>query len=130
MPGRQNKTASSGTGSGGQNGPVNPVQKKHYLWPVFRKNQKSISCSVCNYWLCLDCSRVSVKLYDILRTESTPNVPFHCDGCVRVVPKLIELGSLIKKQNDKFSEYDANIDGIQSSLDSKIEQQVEKSLLA
>ena len=66
----------------------------------------------------------------MLRAESTANIPFHCDGCVRVVPKLIELGSLIKKQNDKFSEYDAKIEDIQSSLDTKIEQQVEKSLLA
>ena len=31
----------------------------------------------------------------------------------------IELGSLIKKQNDKFSEYDAKIEDIQSSLDTK-----------
>ena len=66
----------------------------------------------------------------MLRTESTANIPFHCDGCVRVVPKLIELGSLMKKQNDKFTEYDTKIENIQSSLDSKIEDKDKEALFS
>ena len=130
MRGKGNKSVSSGAGSGGQG---NATQKNKTCCQcelVFKKTQKSISCSVCNYWFCLDCSHVSVKLYDMLPAESTVNVPFHCDGCVRVVPKLTELGSLVKKQNDKFTEYDAKIEDIQSSLDNKIKQQVEKLLHA
>ena len=93
---------------------------------LYLRNLKSQS-AVCNYWFCLDCRHVSVKLYNMLPAGSRVNIPFHCDGCVRVVPKLIELGSLIKNQNDKFTEYDAKIEDIQSSLDTKIEQQVGKS---
>ena len=69
-------------------------------------------------------------MYDMLRAESTPNIPFHCDGCVRVVPKLVDMNSLIQKQNEKLSEYDKKFSNMESGLDAKIEKQVEKSLLA
>ena len=98
--------------------------------PFLKKTQKSINCSICNYWFCLDCSHLSVKMYDMLRAESTPNTPFHCSGCVRIVPKLVDMNSLIQKQNEKLSEYDKKFSNMESSLDAKIEKQVEKSLLA
>ena len=52
----------------------------------FKKNQKSLNCNVCNYWFCLDCSHVSVKMNDMLRSQSCVNLPFNCDGCLRVLP--------------------------------------------
>ena len=84
MATKDKTSASSGAGSGGQNCSVSAAQKNKTCGQcelVFKKTQKSISCSVCNYWFCLDCSHVSVKLY-MSRAESTANIPFHCDGCV------------------------------------------------
>lgn len=92
---------------------------------VFKKNQKSLGCAVCGYWFCIDCSHISPKLYELLKVESTPNLPFNCDGCIRVLPKLHELGKHIDAQNKKFDEIDIKLNTIETTLDKKVEMKVQ-----
>ena len=51
-------------------------------------------------------SVLSNKLYDVLMKESTANLPFNCDGCLRLLPKLNSLGSIINEQKKQFSAYE------------------------
>lgn len=95
---------------------------------TFKKNQKSMNCNICKYWFCLQCSHVSPKLYELLKTESTPNLPFNCDGCVRVLPKLNELGLHLEKQRQKLEEYDVRFRDLEASMEAKIEKRVEIAL--
>ena len=97
---------------------------------IFKKSQRSLNCNVCKYWFCIECSHISVKLYEILKSESTPNLPFNCDGCVRVLPKLNEIGLYIESQKEKFNEYDRKLTVLENNMDVKIENKVEKALEA
>ncbi|VDI20975.1 Hypothetical predicted protein [Mytilus galloprovincialis] len=94
---------------------------------TFKKNQKCMNCNICRYWFCIECSHVSAKLYELLKTESTPNLPFNCDGCVRVLPKLNELGLHIERQRVLFEELDTKLKVVESSMDVKIDQRVERA---
>ena len=62
-----------------------------------------MNCNVCNYWFCLDCSHVFNKLYDVLMKERTANLPFNSDGCLRLLPKLNALGSIITVMSKRSS---------------------------
>lgn len=77
---------------------------------VLKRNQRSMNCYTCKYWFCLDCSHITGKLYDLLRSECTSNLPFNCDGCMRILPKLTELVARIDDQKRKFEEYDGKIE--------------------
>lgn len=94
----------------------------------FKKSQKSMNCSICKYWFCLDCSHVSGKLYDCLKNESTANLPFNCDGCLRILPKLTEMGMNIDNQLKQIKECETKIKEVEESMDNKIEKQVEKAI--
>ena len=94
----------------------------------FKKNQKSLNCNVCNYWFCLDCSHVPVKMYDMLRSQSCVNLPFNCDGCLRVLPKLTEMVSQLNNQSKRYDECNQKIKDLEGSIDEKIEKQVEKAI--
>ena len=37
-------------------------------------------------------------MYDVLGKEQIANLPFNCDGCLRVIPKLNEMGTIINEQ--------------------------------
>lgn len=94
-----------------------------------KKNTKSMNCSICKHWFCLDCSHISNKLYDVLRSEpSTRNLPFNCDGCTRLLPKLTELGSALNTQQQKLVECEKKVDSLRDSLQSAVEKQVEKAI--
>ncbi|CAC5400856.1 unnamed protein product [Mytilus coruscus] len=88
-------------------------------------------CAQCEetfkHWFCIECSHVSAKLYNLLKTESTPNLPFNCDGCVRVLPKLNELGLNIERQRVRFEELDTKLKVVESSMDDKIDKRVERA---
>ena len=95
---------------------------------LFKANQKSMNCSVCNYWFCLDCSHVSSKVYDVLKKEQIANLPFNCDGCLRIIPKLNEMGTIINEQKQQLESYKAKINELETKMEEKIEKQVEKAI--
>ena len=97
---------------------------------AFKKNQKSLNCNVCNFWFCLDCSHVPVKLYDMLRSQTVANLPFNCDGCLRLLPKLTEMVSRLDNQTKRFDECNQKIKDLEESIDEKIEIKVEKAIEA
>ena len=94
----------------------------------FKKNQKSLNCNVCNYWFCLDCGHVQPKLYDMLRSQAVVNLPFNCDGCLRLLPKLTEMVAQLNNQSKRFDECDQKIKNLEESIDEKISKQVEKAI--
>lgn len=95
---------------------------------VFKKSQKSLNCQLCAHWFCLECSHVSVKLYEALKNEPSRNVPFNCDGCTRLLPKITELGNAIKQQNERVDTCEKKIDSIKESLEEVVKERVEKAI--
>lgn len=92
---------------------------------LFKKNQRSMNCNVCSYWFCLDCSHVSGKLYDVLRNETTPNLPFNCDGCLRLLPKLNEIGLKLESHSKQLIVFDRKFQDIEESINEKVNKRVE-----
>ena len=86
-----------------------------------------MNCSMHNYWFCLACSHVSNKVYDVLKKKQIANLPFNCDGYLRIIPKLTELGSIINEQKKQLEIYDTKIENLKATMDTKIEKQVEKA---
>lgn len=96
---------------------------------VFKKNHKCMNCQVCKYWFCLDCSHISVKLYDVLKNEpTTKNLPFNCDGCTRVLPKLNEFGSALQAQNKQIGECEKKVDALKMSIEKTVSEKVEDAI--
>ena len=96
---------------------------------VFKKSQKSMNCHVCKYWFCLDCSHVSAKLYDALKNEpSTKNLPFNCDGCTRVLPKLTEFASALGIQKQQIEKCEKKVEDLKSSMEKVIAVKVEEAI--
>ena len=62
------------------------------------------------------------------KKEQIANLPFSCDGCLRILPKLNEMGSIISKQQQQLETYETKINDLESSIDKKIEKQVEKAI--
>ncbi|MEW8548734.1 MAG: hypothetical protein AB2693_34970 [Candidatus Thiodiazotropha sp.] len=63
-----------------------------------------------------------------MKNENTANLPFNCNGCMRILPKINELGSIINEQRQQISEYEDKIKSLEASMDSKIENRVEKAI--
>ena len=93
------------------------------------KCSKSMNCSICNYWFCLECSHISNKIYDVLKSEpNVKNLPFSCDGCSRVLPKLTELATTLNSQQQRIESCERKVDSIRESLQCTVEKQVEKAI--
>ena len=58
------------------------------------------------------------------------NLPFNCDGCLRLLPKLTEIVSQLNTQTKRFDECNQKIKDLEESIDDKIEKQVEKAIEA
>lgn len=97
------------------------VKKCGQCEEIFSKKQKAMNCNICKYWFCLECSHVSSKLYDALKNESSANLPFNCDGCVRLLPSLTDIAARCKSFEEK-------IISLESSIDDKIKTKVESSI--
>ena len=93
------------------------------------KNTKSMNCSICSHWFCLDCSHISTKIYDVLKNEpNVKNLPFNCDGCSRVLPKLTELAKSVNSQQLRIESCEKKVDDLKESLQNTVEKQVEKAI--
>lgn len=88
---------------------------------AFSKKQKAMNCSVCKFWFCLDCSHVSNKLYETLKNETSSNLPFNCDGCVRLLPSLTDIAARCKSFEDKIHE-------MENTMDERIKRKVEQAI--
>ncbi|WAR05168.1 hypothetical protein MAR_020537, partial [Mya arenaria] len=96
---------------------------------TFKKSQKSMNCSVCLHWFCLDCSHISNKLYETLKNEpSTKNLPFNCDGCTRVLPKLTEFGRALLDQKQQIQNCEQKVEDLKKSMDVAICDRVELAI--
>ena len=95
---------------------------------TFKKSQKSLNCQLCSHWFCLECSHVSVKLYEALKHEPTRNVPFNCDGCTRVLPRITELGNAIMKQNERIESCEKKLDSIKGTVEDVVQEKVENAI--
>ena len=51
------------------------------------------------------------------------NLPFNCDGCLRVLPKLTEMVSQLNNQSKRYDECNQKIKDLEGSIDEKIEKQ-------
>ncbi|MEW8545309.1 MAG: hypothetical protein AB2693_17445 [Candidatus Thiodiazotropha sp.] len=71
---------------------------------------------------------MSNKVYDVLKKEQIANLPFNCDGCMRIIPKLKELGSIMNDQKQQLERYEAKMKDLETTIDSKIDKQVEKAI--
>ena len=60
------------------------------------------------------------KVHDVLKKEQIANLPFNCDGCMRIVPKLTEIGSIINEQNQQLESYKAKLKALETNIDMKI----------
>ena len=95
---------------------------------VFRKSQKSMNCQLCNFWFCLECSHVTSKLYDALKNEPTKNLPFNCDGCTRILPRLTEIGAALKDQKSKLEACEKKVDGVITNIEKIVQEKVELAI--
>ena len=58
------------------------------------KNSRSIKCSICNFWVHVECEGVSNELYNILANPEkygTSGISWKCDSCQASAAKLHEL---------------------------------------
>ena len=69
-----------------------------------------------------------MKLYDKLRRQSVVNLPFSCDVCLRLLPKLTEIVSQLDNHTKRFDECNQKINNLEESIDEKIEKKVEKAI--
>ena len=93
------------------------------------KSSKCLNCSICNFWFCLECSHVSNKVYDVLKSEpNVKNLPFNCDGCTRVLPKITELAKALHLQQLKIESCEKKYEDLKNTLQSVVEEQVEKAI--
>ena len=56
------------------------------------------------------------------------NLPFNCDGCSRVLPKLTELAKSLYSQQQRIESCEKKVDDLKESLQSTVEKQVEKAI--
>ena len=62
-----------------------------------------MNCSICSHWFCLECSHISQRIYDVLKGEpNVKNLPFNCDCCSRLLPKLTELAKSLDSQQQRI----------------------------
>lgn len=71
---------------------------------------------------------MSVRLYDVLKNEPTKNVPFHCDGCSRVLPKLTEIGNVLTSQNERIDSCEKKVDEFKETIESVVQEKVENAI--
>ena len=88
-----------------------------------------MNCSICSHWFCLECSHISQRIYDVLKGEpNVKNLPFNCDGCSRLLPKLTELAKSLDSQQQRIESCEKKVEGLKESLQSAVEKQVEKAI--
>lgn len=95
---------------------------------LFKKITKSMNCQLCNFWFCLECSHVTNKLYEALKSEPTKNLPFNCDGCTRILPRLTEIGAALQVQKSKIENCEKKVDGVITSMEKIVQEKVESAI--
>lgn len=68
-------------------------------------------------------------MYEALRHEPVKNLPFNCDGCTRVLPRLAELGSTLSKQNIKLLDCEKKVNALKEDIEKIVELKVENAIV-
>ena len=87
-----------------------------------------MNCQICNYWFCLGCSHITNKLYEALKNEPTKNLPFNCDGCTRILPRLTEIGATLKDQKCKIEACEKKVEEVNASVERIVQEKVELAI--
>ena len=98
---------------------------------------KGIQCDLCAFWFCFNCSKLTDAMYKLLNEKEMPNIKWNCDGCLRVMPSLEGIQGFLREYkadkkviSDRMNSFDSKLTQLQETLDSKVEDKVEKSLRA
>ncbi|MES9879910.1 MAG: hypothetical protein ABW185_03415 [Sedimenticola sp.] len=64
----------------------------------------------------------------MLKSETTANLPFSCDGCLRILPKLNEIGLQLDDHTKQLQEYEKKFKALENSIDEKVHKRVENAI--
>lgn len=93
---------------------------------------KALRCDFCASWVCLHCTGLPERLYDLMMDQEVPNVLWTCDSCVHALPTIKNLGKTLQCVKDdqdvcksEISRIDSKVDRLEDSIDSKIHEAIE-----
>ena len=100
---------------------------------TINEDVKALQCEFCAKWVCLVCSEVPEKMYDIFIDDDIPSFLWSCASCIHAIPTIKNLGKALQGVRDDQSEtkaesgkLNAKVDKLESSIDVKVQEAIEE----
>lgn len=78
---------------------------------------KAIQCSFCDSWYCLNCSKLTSKLYDTLsKSHHVANIWWTCDACLHHLPTFRRMTSSIEELKQRQDQTDIQLKVLEDKL--------------
>ena len=94
---------------------------------------KAISCEFCAAWVCLHCSGLPERMYDMMLDEEVSNVLWTCDSCVHALPTIKKLGKTLQGVRDEqdsckseIGKLNTKVEKLENSIDTKVQEAIEE----